>query len=143
MVKSHDHSQSHRRVRADHATELAEDYVEAIDDICRESGSCRAVDLARRFGVSNVTVTRTVSRLVRDGYAQTEPYGPIELTPKGKRVAEHARARHQIVYRFLLSLGVSEKTASVDSEGIEHHVSRETLHAMQRFIDHTARPSDG
>ena len=35
---------------------------------------------------------------------------------------------------FLLALGVSEETARIDSEGIEHHVSEETLRAMARFL---------
>lgn len=122
----------HRRTRADHATELAEDYVEAIAEIEAETGSCRAVDLATRFAVSHVTVNRTVGRLQRDGYVETEPYGPITLTEKGRDVAAASRARHEIVYRFLRSIGVSERTAVVDAEGIEHHVSPETL---ERFSE--------
>ncbi|RMF39745.1 MAG: transcriptional regulator MntR [Planctomycetota bacterium] len=132
-VNQPEHSRLHERIRADHATEVAEDYVEAIDDVQREKGICRAVDLARRFGVSHVTVSRTIGRLTRDGYVETEPYGPIRLTTKGKRVATQARNRHDIVYQFLLALGVGEQTAAIDSEGIEHHVSRETLRAMERF----------
>ncbi len=128
-----EHSRLHDRIRADHATEVAEDYVEAIDDVCREKGACRVVDLAKRFGVSHVTVSRTIGRLVRDGYVETRPYRPLELTAKGRRVAKRARSRHEIVYRFLLALGVGERTAALDSEGIEHHVSRETLRAMQQF----------
>lgn len=126
-------SNSHRRTRKDHATELAEDYVEAIAQRIRETGTCRGVDLSREFGVSHVTVNRTVGRLVRDGYVTTEPYGPIELTDKGRRLAERSRKRHRIVYDFLRAIGVDEATAAVDSEGIEHHVSARTLEAMQQI----------
>jgi len=38
------------------------------------------------------------------------------------------------VYNFLIEIGVSKKTAQYDSEGIEHHVSDETLKIMKRFI---------
>lgn len=124
----------HTRTRADHATELAEDYVEAVAEIIDEKGACRAVDLARQFQVSHVTVNRTVGRLQRDGYVKTEPYGPIELTPAGRRLAAAAARRHEIVLEFLIALGVSEPTAQVDSEGIEHHVSDETLKAMRAFV---------
>ena len=127
--------QSHSRIRRDHATELAEDYVEAIAAITQDAGVCRAVDLAKEFGVSHVTVNKTVGRLVRDGYAETEPYGPVALTEKGQRLASEAKARHELVYAFLVALGVSEKIAELDSEGIEHHVSRETLRAMKTFLD--------
>ncbi len=124
----------HSRTRSDHATELAEDYVEAIAEIAAAKEQCRAVDLVRQFGVSHVTVNKTVGRLVRDGFVETEPYGPIHLTAKGNRLAREAKQRHDIVYRFLVALGVSSKTARVDSEGIEHHVSQETLRAMRKFL---------
>lgn len=124
----------HSRTRLDHATELAEDYVEAIAQIMADRGVCRAVDLAEQFDVSHVTVNRTVGRLQRDGFVTTQPYAPIELTKAGARLAASSRRRHEVVHEFLLALGVSEATAAADSEGIEHHVSPETLEAMQRFL---------
>lgn len=126
---------SHSRVRSDHATELAEDYVEAIADRIASKGSCRAVDLAQQFQVSHVTVNRTIGRLQRDGFVTTKPYAPIELTPAGNRLAKSARKRHEIVRQFLLAIGVSETVADIDSEGIEHHVSPETLAAMKTFTE--------
>ncbi len=129
-------SNPHRRTRRDHATETAEDYVEAVADIMDESGSCRVVDLAKRFAVSHVTVTRVVARLQDEGLLSTEPYRPISLTPKGKRLAAKSRHRHKIVYQFLLAIGVDDTTAAIDAEGIEHHVSPMTL---RRFEELTAR----
>lgn len=122
----------HLRTRCDHANETAEDYVEAIADIIDESGSCRCVDLAKCFAVSHVTVNRTVTRLEKQGLVATEPYRPILLTVKGKRLAAKCRERHNIVYRFLVAIGIDEQTAAFDAEGIEHHVSRKTL---QRFLE--------
>lgn len=124
----------HTKTRDDHATEIAEDYLEAIADIIRINGRCRGVDLAREFGVSHVTVNRTIGRLQRDGFVTTEPYGPVELTEEGRAVADRSKRRHRVVLDFLLALGVSPDTARIDSEGIEHHVSEETLRAMRKFI---------
>jgi len=124
----------HERTRDDHATELAEDYVEAISELIESEGACRLIDLAAHFGVTHVTANRTVGRLQRDGLATTEPYAPIELTAEGSRLAKASRRRHEIVYRFLLALGVSKKAAAADAEGIEHHVSPETLRKMQKFL---------
>lgn len=129
------HHRKHSRIRSDHATELAEDYVEAVAEIIELQGTCRAVDLKKRFGVSHVTVNRTIGRMVRDGFMTTEPYGPVELTTKGTRLARASAERHKVVLDFLLALGVSESTAATDSEGIEHHVSKETLTAMQVFLE--------
>ncbi|MEM8944334.1 MAG: manganese-binding transcriptional regulator MntR [Planctomycetota bacterium] len=135
MAAARKQQNRHSRVRSDHATELAEDYVEAIAEQIAEQGSCRAVDLAEQFQVSHVTVNRTIGRLQRDGFVTTEPYAPIELTSAGSRLARAARRRHEIVYQFLLAIGVAESIAETDSEGIEHHVSPETLAAMKDFLD--------
>ncbi len=131
----------HSRVRSDHRTELAEDYVEAIAGLIENQGTCRAVDLARQFQVSHVTVNRTIGRLERDGYVTTAPYAPIELTKEGLRLASRSRRRHEIVYQFLLAIGVSETIAATDSEGIEHHVSPETLDAMRAFVESGTVPA--
>ena len=128
-------SRPYRRTRKDHASETAEDYVEAIADTIRERGSCRGNDLAKLFGVSNVTITKTIVRLRAEGLVDTEPYAPIRLTAKGKTLAARSKKRHDIVLRFLLALGISRSVAELDSEGIEHHVSEETLRAFRRFID--------
>jgi len=120
-------SEPHQRTRSDHSTETAEDYVEAVADILESQKACRVTDLARRFAVSHVTVHRIVKRLQDEGLVITEPYQPIGLTPRGKRLATRCRERHTIVYRFLLAIGIDEATAAIDAEGIEHHVSSKTL----------------
>jgi DtxR family transcriptional regulator, manganese transport regulator len=123
----------HRRTRRDHATETAEDYVEAIAEIIDQEGTCRVVDLTKRFDVSHVTVTRIVSRLQKEGYVETEPYRPIELTEQGQRLARASHRRHEVVYQFLLSIGVPEQIAAIEAEGIEHHVSPETLKCFKEM----------
>lgn len=128
-------SRPFHRTRSDHASETAEDYVEAIAARIDQHGVCRGADLARLFGVSHVTVTKTVSRLQGEGLIETESYGPLRLTREGQELAEMSRQRHELVLRFLTALGVSQPTAEIDSEGIEHHVSEETLRAFRRFIE--------
>jgi DtxR family manganese transport transcriptional regulator len=111
---------------------VAEDYVEVIADLIDDYGEARVADIAERLGVTHVTVTKTIGRLKRDGLVTRRPYRSIFLTAAGRQVARKARRRHQIVLRLLRSLGVSERTAQADAEGIEHHVSDETLSAMAR-----------
>jgi DtxR family manganese transport transcriptional regulator len=129
----------HRRTRSDHAQETAEDYVEAIDQLQSDAGKCRVVDLARRFDVSHVTVTKVVARLKREGLVTSEPYGPLELTATGRQLAAKSRRRHEIVYEFLRAIGVGEQTAAIDTEGIEHHVSRQTLECFRRLTEELKR----
>ena len=130
----------HAQVRREHSRELAEDYVEAIADLIAEKGACRAVELAKRFAVSHVSVIKTVQRLQTEGLVETKPYAPISLTKSGETLAAHAKSRHQRVYAFLRALGVSEANATADAEGIEHHVSAETLRCMQAFVESLSGP---
>jgi DtxR family manganese transport transcriptional regulator len=119
------------RTRKDHQNERAEDYVELIEDLIEEKGEARAVDMARRLGVSHVTVTRTLARLQKGGWIRTEPYRAVFLTDSGRKLAADARRRHQVVLDFLIAAGVSRESATLDAEGIEHHVSPETLAAFE------------
>lgn len=123
-----------RRTRADHQNELAQDYVELIAELIDERGEARGSDVAMRLGVANATVVKMLKRLVDQGLVMQQPYRAIFLTGDGWKLAEDGKRRHQIVEKFLLSLGLSAEVARIDSEGIEHHVSDETLRAMSRFI---------
>ena len=132
----HSATPAHERTRRDHATETAEDYVEAIADQIERDEVCRVSHLSKRFGVSHVTVVRIIQRLEREDLVTTEPGRPIELTQRGRRLARNCRDRHETVYRFLLAIGLDEKVAALDAEGIEHHVSQRTL---ERFREITER----
>ncbi len=123
-----------RRLRRDRSVETAQDYVEAIADLTATRGEARVVDLARRLGVTHVTVNRTLARLQRAGYVNTKPYRAIFLTDAGGTLADECKQRHQTVVSFLRSLGIAERIAEMDAEGIEHHVSPETLAAFERLL---------
>ena len=118
--------------RREHANEIAEDYVEAIADLVAETGEARVVDLAKRLGVTHVTVVRTIARLQKAGLVTAQPYRAIFLTDNGRALAATCKSRHETVVSFLRSLGIPERVAEMDAEGIEHHVSRETLIAFKR-----------
>ncbi|TRO96532.1 manganese-binding transcriptional regulator MntR [Glycocaulis profundi] len=128
-----DHARRFARVRAAHQTELAEDYVEMIADLIAEQGEARGADLAARFGVTAATVANTLARLKRDGLVEMKRYRSIFLTGEGEAMARRSRERHHAVVAFLLALGVSQETADLDAEGLEHHLSDETLERMRAF----------
>jgi DtxR family manganese transport transcriptional regulator len=122
------------QTRREHATEIVEDYVEAIADLVAETGEARVVDLAKRLGVTHVTVTRTIGRLQKGGFVTSQPYRAIFLTDKGQELAATCKSRHETVVAFLRSLGIPERVAEMDAEGIEHHVSPETLAAFREAL---------
>lgn len=109
-----------------------------IAKLIDETGEARVTDLAVQLGVTHVTVNRTIRRLQRDGFVTAQPYRSIFLTETGRKLSEESRERHEIVAAFLESMGVPVAVAQADAEGIEHHVSRETLNA---FLRHLKRPT--
>lgn len=127
-------AECHEKTRGAHAAELAEDYVEAIAGLIRDSGEARLVDVARCLGVSHVSAGRIVAKLAKEGLVTAKPYRSIFLTDRGSALALRVTRRHELVVNFLLRLGVSEQAARIDAEGIEHHVGEETLAAMERFL---------
>ena len=125
------------QTRREHANEIAEDYLEAIADLTAETGEARVVDLAKRLGVTHVTVNRTIIRLQKAGFVTSQPYRAIFLTEQGRNLAATCKNRHETVVAFLRSLGIPERVAEMDAEGIEHHVSPDTLTAFRLALRDT------
>ena len=124
---------SFTKVRKAHKTENTEDYLELISDLLNKKGEARIVDIANVLDVAQATANKTVKRLHAQGYVKKEPYRSIFLTLKGQKIASESKKRHNIVFNFLVNLGLDKKTASEDAEGIEHHVSEKTLRKMDIF----------
>ncbi len=122
------------RIRQAHQSEVAEDYVEMIAELIAETGEARTVALAARFGVTSPTVNAIIQRLQRENLVETRPYRSIFLTEAGETMARQAQERHQVVRDFLVTIGVPAPIAEEDAEGVEHHVSPETLAVFARII---------
>jgi len=121
---------SFSKVRNAHKTENTEDYLELIAELLNSKGEARIVDIAESLGIAQATANKTIQRLQTQGFVKREPYRSIFLTVKGQKIASKSKKRHNIVYNFLLNLGLDKNTASEDAEGIEHHVSEKTLRKM-------------
>ena len=124
---------SFSKVRNAHKTENTEDYLELIADLHNNYGEARIVDIANKLDIAQATANKTIRRLQIQGYIKKEPYRSIFLTMKGQKIASQSRKRHNIVYSFLINLGLDKKVAAEDAEGIEHHVSDKTLKKMDKF----------
>ena len=120
-------------VRDAHRSEIVEDYVELIAELIEETGEARPVDIAHRMGVTQPTVAKNLARLKREGFITRERYRSVFLTDAGRALAESCLRRHRIVLDFLIALGLDPEIAEHDAEGIEHHVSEETLALFEAF----------
>ena len=128
------HSEGFRQTRAALRGALVEDYLELIAALIEDGNEARQVDIAARLGVAQPTVAKMLARLAADGLVTRKPYRGVFLTEAGLRIAQESRDRHEVVEAFLLSLGVSAENARIDAEGIEHHVSAETLEAFRMAL---------
>ncbi len=113
----------------------AEDYLERIHELIDEKGYARAVDIANALGISQSSVSSMVQKLAAEGLLNYEKYRGMTLTEEGKRVALAVHERHEILKRFLSLLKVPQKAQERDIEGLEHHISNETVQALAQLSD--------
>lgn len=131
------------RKREQHNQEAAEDYTELVFDLEQRFGEARTGTIANQLGISHVTALRTIKRLQDLGYLQTARQKPVELTPKGRRLAMASKARHEMLVEFFMSLGVPKAVAEHDVEGAEHHFSSLTLQKIQEALARGSAKKEG
>jgi Mn-dependent DtxR family transcriptional regulator len=108
-------------------SQSAEDYLERIHELIVEKGYARVVDIASSLKVKQASVTSMVQKLDELGYLKYEKYRGLVLTDKGRDVATRIQKRHETLSRFFSVLGIDPETQHRDIEGIEHHLSPETV----------------
>ncbi len=124
-----------RTIQLKPETPRVEDYLEAIYHLVEDKGFTSTVDVADRLRVKPPTVSIMLRKLDRDGYLVHEPYRGMKLTERGEKVAISVISRHRIISEFLSMIGVAEKEAQHDAEGIEHHVLPTTVHKIERLVE--------
>ncbi|HRJ72916.1 MAG TPA: iron dependent repressor, metal binding and dimerization domain protein [Terrimicrobiaceae bacterium] len=127
----------HGKLSAHHrggATESMEDYLESIADIVASQGFVRVSDVAERLDIRRASVSIMIKRLAELGYLNHVPYRGFTLTPQGAKLAARVKERHETLTEFFELLGLPDSAMKRDVEGIEHHLSGDTLRLLHRFI---------
>ena len=113
----------------------AEDYLEAIGSLCRESGCAQASDIATRLGVRKPSVTAAMQQLAALGLVEYRPYAPIRLTDMGKRYADSVINAHGILRRFLTeAAGMNPQRADEAACQMEHVLTYEEIETISRRL---------
>ena len=115
--------------------ESAEDYLETILKLHRRTGAVRSIDIVNELGYSKPSVSVAMKKLREGGYICVDGDGFISLTESGEEVANRVYTRHQLLTRFLVSLGVSEEVAAEDACRIEHDISAETFGKIKEYME--------
>jgi Mn-dependent DtxR family transcriptional regulator len=116
-------------------TTSIEDYLERIYELIEEKGYARVSDIASALELSRPSVSAMVQRLDKLGFLTYEKYRGLSLTEKGEEIARRIQRRHVILTEFLTLLDLDRNVIAKDVEGIEHHVSSETLAKIERLIE--------
>ncbi|MBS4199444.1 transcriptional regulator MntR [Bacillus sp. FJAT-49732] len=104
-------------------TPSMEDYIEQIYLLIENKGYARVSDIADALAVHPSSVTKMVQKLDRDSYLVYEKYRGLILTKKGEKIGKRLVERHDLLEDFLRLIGVKEENIYEDVEGIEHHLS--------------------
>jgi Mn-dependent DtxR family transcriptional regulator len=125
------------------ASESTEDHLERIAGLIEDKGYARVTDVAEALGVKPSTVSNMVRRLAARGFVNYEKYRGFSLTPEGRTVAAHIRARHQILTELFSLLELAPETVDQEVEDIEHHLRPQTLEIFRQLVDYwKSRPDE-
>jgi len=111
-------------------SQSAEDYLERIHELIESKGNAHVADIAQSLNVGQPSVTSMVQKLADAGYLRYEKYRALTLTDDGRAVAERIRDRHVVLASFFTLFGLDDETQARDIEGIEHHLSPDTLNTI-------------
>ena len=114
--------------------ESGEMYLETILLLSQKSGHVRAIDVGEEMGYSKPSVSRAMGLLKSGGFIVIDADGAITLTDAGREIAEKIYARHTLLTKFLIALGVDEETASEDACKMEHSIGDTSFEAIQKFV---------
>lgn len=122
-------------------TPSMEDYLERIYKLIDEKGYARVSDIAEGLEVHPSSVTKMIQKLDKDNYLIYEKYRGLILTNKGKKMGKRLVDRHQLLESFLEIIGVQEENIYRDVEGIEHHLSWDSITCIETLVEYFKQDS--
>ena len=119
-----------------------EDYLKAIWEMLESEQIPISARLAEELGVTPPAITAALKRMTRDDLVRVERSGRIDLTRKGRQVAERMALRHQLAEMLLTDvIGLSWAKAHDEAERLEHAISPEVeALLLKRFSDKKSCP---
>ncbi|MGH9743458.1 MAG: metal-dependent transcriptional regulator [Candidatus Acidiferrum sp.] len=103
-----------------------EDYLKAIWEMLEEDHTPISARLAEELSVTPPAVTAALKRMTRDDLVRVDRTGRIDLTRRGRQVAERMALRHQLAEMLLTEvIGLPWAKAHAEAERLEHAISPE------------------
>ena len=120
-------------------TPSMEDYLERIYRLIDEKGYARVSDIAEGLEVHPSSVTKMIQKLDKASYLIYDKYRGLVLTNKGKKMGKRLVERHHLLESFLQVIGVQEENIYRDVEGIEHHLSWDSITCIETLVEYFNR----
>ncbi|AWB11034.1 MAG TPA: metal-dependent transcriptional regulator [Thermodesulfobium narugense] len=116
-------------------TPSLENYLRTIYDINQSKGIARVRDLAKQLRVKTPSAVAAIESLKNKGLVTQERYGHIELTNKGRILAQNLSRRKNTIVNFLVRiLRIEKNLAEQDACLLEHDFSQSTFRKMEKMI---------
>lgn len=121
------------------ASETVENYLKALEALCRESptGETGMKRLATVVGVTTGTATSMSKKLAAARLVKYERFGGVALTAKGEAAARDILRRHRLIETFLVeTLKLDWSVVHAEAERLEHAISPTVLEALDKHLGH-------
>jgi len=115
--------------------ESAENYLETILILTLKGEPVRSIDIVNELEYSKPSVSVAMKNLRSKGYITMDDGGYINLTGKGRKIADSMYERHVAISDWLIFLGVDKKTAVHDACKMEHAMSEKSFLAIKNHIE--------
>jgi DtxR family transcriptional regulator, Mn-dependent transcriptional regulator len=131
-------------MRREKTTVSQEDYLKAIWELVQEEQMPISARLAEDLAVTPPAVTAALKRMTRGGYLHVRRDGRIELTSKGKEIAQHLVLRHRLAEKLLTEvIGLEWSRAHEEAERLEHGISHEVVDLLLKRFGRDSRCPHG
>lgn len=129
---------------SDELTPSMEDYLETILILENKNRVARVKDIANVLSVQMPSVTGALKSLKRRELVEYEKNSFINLTLKGKKLAEAVFERHEILVEFFnKALGLKGEKAESQACSIEHAIDTETALRIKNLTSWVLKAGNG
>lgn len=117
-------------------TYTKEDYLRSMYRLLEDGeDAIRATDIAKHLKLSKSTVSERLQELAAQKLVNTQKYGAISLTKKGRAIAENLTRKHRLIEVFLIEvLGMKPSEVHEEAHALEHALSDKVAARLESLL---------
>ena len=112
-----------------------EEYLKTIYIIQKQDKQPRVTNIAEKMNCTKPSVNKSLKLLTEQGLIKYEPYGKIELTEEGTKLAKKILEANDIVFIFLKDiLGEEKSIAEEEAKEMKMVIRDTTLNKLAKYV---------